>query len=294
MNISTHCEYSPRYNNGILMVESMDNQGGRNNAPARVYAVGCAGTDPDANVVTVFPEDLPGLPPIRPAEFQIDLVHGTAPVARAPYRLVPSEMKELAEQLKELSDKGFIRPSSSTWGAPVLTVQFLGNLIDSQGLHVDPATIEAVKNWASPTTPTEIRQFVGLTGYYRRFIKDFFKIAKSLTILTQKDKKFVSPVCWAEVGDIQLTGPEIIHETTEKIVQIRQRLQAVRDRQRSYANIRSQNDHSHQFKVNVIFPVDFKFDFLPPMGTKRIDKVDRGWFLGCDLHLDFRGGGEEE
>nr|GFB80489.1 reverse transcriptase domain-containing protein [Tanacetum cinerariifolium] len=120
------------------------NRGGRNNAPARVYAVGRAGTDRDANVVTdlmpvelgsfaaiigmdwlakyqavirledvpivrdfpeVFPEDLSGLPPIRPVDFQIDLVHGTAPVARAPYRLAPSEMKELAEQLKELSDK---------------------------------------------------------------------------------------------------------------------------------------------------------------------------------------------
>nr|GFB30053.1 putative reverse transcriptase domain-containing protein [Tanacetum cinerariifolium] len=61
----------------------------------------------------VFPEDLPGLPPIRPVEFQIDIVPGVAPVARAPYQLAPSEMKELVEQLKELSDKGFIRPSSS-------------------------------------------------------------------------------------------------------------------------------------------------------------------------------------
>nr|GFC15284.1 putative reverse transcriptase domain-containing protein [Tanacetum cinerariifolium] len=59
----------------------------------------------------VFPKDLPGLPPIRPIEFQIDLVPGAAPVARAPYRLAPSEMKELAEQLKELSNKGFIRPN---------------------------------------------------------------------------------------------------------------------------------------------------------------------------------------
>nr|GFA04579.1 reverse transcriptase domain-containing protein [Tanacetum cinerariifolium] len=73
------------------------NQGGRNNALARVYAVGHAGTDPDANVMTV---------------------PGAAPVARAPYRLAPSKMKELAEQLKELSNKGFIRPSSSPWGAP--------------------------------------------------------------------------------------------------------------------------------------------------------------------------------
>ncbi|GJT51548.1 putative reverse transcriptase domain-containing protein [Tanacetum coccineum] len=62
------------------------------------------------------------------------------------------------------------------------------------GLHVDPAKIEAVKNWTSPTTPTEIRQFLGLAGYYRRFIKDFSKIAKSLTELTQKNKKYI----WGE------------------------------------------------------------------------------------------------
>nr|GFB43207.1 putative reverse transcriptase domain-containing protein [Tanacetum cinerariifolium] len=74
------------------------------------------------------------------------------------------------------------------------TVQFLGHLINDQGLHVDPTKIEAIKNWASPTTPTEICQFLGLAGYYHRFIKYFSKIAKSLTILTQKDKKFV----WGE------------------------------------------------------------------------------------------------
>nr|GFC59728.1 DNA/RNA polymerases superfamily protein [Tanacetum cinerariifolium]GFC65793.1 DNA/RNA polymerases superfamily protein [Tanacetum cinerariifolium] len=72
------------------------------------------------NFLEVFPKELPGLPPTRPVEFQIDLVSGAAPVARAPYQLVPFEMKELAEQLKELSDKGFIRPSSSPWGAPVM------------------------------------------------------------------------------------------------------------------------------------------------------------------------------
>ncbi|GKA72674.1 putative reverse transcriptase domain-containing protein [Tanacetum coccineum] len=272
----------------------------------------------------VFPEDLPGLPPVRQVEFQIDLIPGAAPVARTPYRLAPSEMQELSNQLQELTDRGFIRPSTSPWGAPVLfvkkkdgsfrmcidyrelnkltiknryplpriddlfdqlqgssvyskidlrsgyhqlrvreedipktafrtryghyefqvmpfgltnapavfmdlmnrvckpyldkfvivfiddiliysrneeehanhlriilellrkeklyakfskcdfwihIVQFLGHLIDSQGLHVDPAKIEAVKNWTSPTTPTEVRQFLGLAGYYRRFIE---------------------------------------------------------------------------------------------------------------------------
>nr|GEU74606.1 reverse transcriptase domain-containing protein [Tanacetum cinerariifolium] len=62
----------------------------------------------------------------------------------------------------------------------------------SQGLHVDIAKIEAVKNWASPTTPIEIHQFLGLADYYQRFIKDFLKIAKSLTELTQKNKKYIS------------------------------------------------------------------------------------------------------
>nr|GEY04907.1 putative reverse transcriptase domain-containing protein [Tanacetum cinerariifolium] len=71
----------------------------------------------------VFPKDLQGLPPVRPVEFQIDLIPGAAPVARALNRLAPSEMKELSEQLQELSDKGFIRYSSSPWGAPVLFVK---------------------------------------------------------------------------------------------------------------------------------------------------------------------------
>nr|GFB66422.1 DNA/RNA polymerases superfamily protein [Tanacetum cinerariifolium] len=147
------------------------------------------------NFSEVFPEDLPGLPPTRPVEFQIDLVPGAAPVARAPYRLAPSGMKELAKQLKELSDKGFIRPSSSPWGAPVMpfgltnapavfmnlmnrvcklylekfVIVFIDDILiystdekeheehlkailellkkeEFQGIHVDPAKIESVKD----------------------------------------------------------------------------------------------------------------------------------------------------
>nr|GEY97571.1 putative reverse transcriptase domain-containing protein [Tanacetum cinerariifolium] len=211
--------------------------------------------------------DFPGLPSARPVEFQIDLIPEAAPVARALYRLVPSEMKELSEQLQELSDKGFIRPSSSPWGAPVLFVkkkdgsfrmcidyrelnkltdgsfrmcidyrelnkltvknryplpriddlfdQLQGSSVYSKidlrsgyhqlrvreqdvlktafrtrGIHVDPAKIESIKDWASPKTPTEIRQFLGLAGYYRRFIEGFLKIIKSMTKLTQKGINF--------------------------------------------------------------------------------------------------------
>ncbi|GJT42424.1 hypothetical protein Tco_0951139 [Tanacetum coccineum] len=135
-------------------------------------------------------------PQPRQVEYQIDLVPGAAPVARAPYRLAPSEMKELSEQLKELSDKGFIRPSSSPWGALnkqeheehlkiilellkkeelyakfskcefwIPKVQFLGHVIEIKVIQVDPAKIESVKNWASPKTTYEIRQVFSHTGY---------------------------------------------------------------------------------------------------------------------------------
>ncbi|GJZ03539.1 putative reverse transcriptase domain-containing protein [Tanacetum coccineum] len=69
-------------------------------------------------------------------------------------------------------------------------VHFLGHVVNSEGIHVDPSKIEAVKNWKPPKTPTKIRLFLGLAGYYRRFIANFSKIAKPLTMLTQKNKKF--------------------------------------------------------------------------------------------------------
>ncbi|GKA04007.1 putative reverse transcriptase domain-containing protein [Tanacetum coccineum] len=230
-----------------------------------------------------------------------------APVACEPYRLASSEIRELLVQLQELLEKGFIHPSSSSWGAPVLfvkkkdgsfrmcidyhelnkltvknryplpriddlfdqlqgssmyieidlrsgyhqlcikekdipittfrtryghfefqvmsfgltnapamfmdlmnrllkkerlyakflkcdfwldSVQFLGHVIDHSGVHVDPAKIEAIKNWAAQTTPIKVRQFLGLASYYRRFIEGFSLISKPLTKLTQKDKKY--------------------------------------------------------------------------------------------------------
>ncbi|GJT97331.1 putative nucleotidyltransferase, ribonuclease H [Tanacetum coccineum] len=293
----------------------------------------------------VFPDDLSGLPPQRQVEFRIDLVLGATPIAKSPYRLAPSEMQELSGQLQELQDKGFIRPSHSPWGAPVLFVKkkdgslrmcidyrelnkltvknryplpriddlfdqlqgsrffskidlrsgyhqlrvheddipkmafrtryghfeftvmpfgltdapvvfmdlmnrvckpylykfvivliddiliysrtkedhevylglvlellrkekalcrssqvwnfflpevhFLFIVVNQNGITCRPSKIEAVKNWKTPTTPSEIRSFLGLAGYYRRFIANFSKIAKPLTSLTQKNQKYV-------------------------------------------------------------------------------------------------------
>nr|GEU33621.1 putative reverse transcriptase domain-containing protein [Tanacetum cinerariifolium] len=89
------------------------------------------------NFPKVFLEEFPRLPPPTQVEFQIDLVPEAAPIARAPYRLAPSEMRELLVQLQELLEKGFIRPSPSL------------------GVHVDPAKMKAIKNWDALTTPTE-------------------------------------------------------------------------------------------------------------------------------------------
>ncbi|GJS69081.1 putative reverse transcriptase domain-containing protein [Tanacetum coccineum] len=95
-------------------------------------------------------------------------------------------LKAILELLKK--EKLYAKFSKCEFWIP--KVQFLGHVIDSRGIHVDPAKIESIKDWASPKTPTEIRQFLGLAGYYRRFIEGFSKIAKSMTKLTQKGVKF--------------------------------------------------------------------------------------------------------
>ncbi|WVZ84373.1 hypothetical protein U9M48_031411 [Paspalum notatum var. saurae] len=306
----------------------------------------------------VFPEELPGLPPDRNVEFAIELVLGTAPVSKRPYRMALDELKELKTQLQEQLDKGFIRPSSSPWGCPALFVEkkdqggkrlcvdyrplnavtvknkyplphidilfdqlggatvfskidlrsgyhqikvreedipkiafstryglyeylvmsfgltnapaffmylmnsvfmneldkfvvvfiddilvysknekeheehlrivlsrlrehklyakfskcafwlkevaFLGHILSAKGVAVDPSKVEDVLNWKQPQTVTEIRSFLGLAGYYRRFIKDFSKIAKPMTALTQKNAKFAwSPKCEEAFGTLK-------------------------------------------------------------------------------------------
>ncbi|GKA85193.1 putative reverse transcriptase domain-containing protein [Tanacetum coccineum] len=122
----------------------------------------------------VFPKDLPGIPSTRQVEIQIDLILGATPIARAPYRLTPSEMKEFKQEHEE----------------HLKLILELLKKEQCQGIHMDPTKIESIKYWASPKTATEIHQFLGLAGYYRRFIKGFSKITKSMTKLTQKKVKF--------------------------------------------------------------------------------------------------------
>nr|GEY65113.1 putative reverse transcriptase domain-containing protein [Tanacetum cinerariifolium] len=101
--------------------------------------------------------------------------------------------KEHEEHLKailELLKKEELYAKFSKCEFWIPKVQFLGHVIDSQGIHVDPAKIESVKDWAYPKSPTEIHQFLGLDGYYRRFIEGFSKMAKPMTKLTQKKVKF--------------------------------------------------------------------------------------------------------
>ncbi|GKA22844.1 putative reverse transcriptase domain-containing protein [Tanacetum coccineum] len=101
--------------------------------------------------------------------------------------------KEHEEHLKlilELLKKEELYAKFSKCEFWIPKVQFLGHVIDSEGIHVDPAKIESIKDWTSPKSPTEIRQFLGLAGYYRRFIEGFSKIAKPMTKLTQKKVKF--------------------------------------------------------------------------------------------------------
>ncbi|GKA68478.1 putative reverse transcriptase domain-containing protein [Tanacetum coccineum] len=106
------------------------------------------------------------------------------------YSKSKDEHKEHLKTILELLKKEKLYAKFSKCDFWLESVQFLGHVIDSKGVHVDPAKIEAIKNWATPTTPTEVRQFLGLAGYYRRFIEGFSLISKPLTKLTQKNKKY--------------------------------------------------------------------------------------------------------
>ncbi|XP_074293257.1 uncharacterized protein LOC141620231 [Silene latifolia] len=136
-----------------------------------------------------FPEEIPGLPPKRDVDFYIELKPGTGPISKAPYRMGPKELEELKKQLEELLEKGYVRPSVSPWGAPVLFVKKKDGM-SKEGVSVNPCKIEAVSKWEKPKNVADVRSFLGLAGYYRRFVKDFSKLAKPLTPLMRKENRF--------------------------------------------------------------------------------------------------------
>nr|GEZ12060.1 putative reverse transcriptase domain-containing protein [Tanacetum cinerariifolium] len=116
----------------------------------------------------VVPKDLPGLPPMRQVEFQIDLVPGATLVVRPPYRLAPSEINKVEhlrhlKQTLELLKKEELYAKFSKYDFWLSKVQFLGHVIDNKGIHVNPTKNESIKDWESPKTLKEIRQFLGLT-----------------------------------------------------------------------------------------------------------------------------------
>ncbi|XP_022042339.1 uncharacterized protein LOC110945009 [Helianthus annuus] len=137
----------------------------------------------------VFPEDLPGLLPEREVEFKIDLSQGAKPVAKAPYREAEhaSHLRDVLETLRK--EKLYAKfPKCAFW---LREVQFMGHVIDADGVHVDPSKVDAVMNWVPPKNPSEIKSFMDLAGYYRRFIQDFSKIASPMTKLTKKSENFI-------------------------------------------------------------------------------------------------------
>nr|CAD39388.2 OSJNBb0016B03.9 [Oryza sativa Japonica Group] len=321
----------------------------------------------------VFPEELPGMLPKREIEFRIDLAPGTTPLYKRPYRMAANELAEVKKQLEELKEKGYIRPSTSPWGAPVIFVEkkdktkrmcvdyralnevtiknkyplpriddlfdqlkgatvfskidlrsgyhqlrireedipktafttryglyeftvmsfgltnapaffmnlmnkvfmeyldkfvvvfiddiliysqseedhqqhlrlvlgklrehqlyaklskcefwlsevkFLGHVISAKGVAVDPETVTAVTDWKQPKTVTQIRSFLGLAGYYRRFIENFSKIARPMTQLLMKEEKFVwSPQCekaFKTLKEKLVSSPVLILPDTRK------------------------------------------------------------------------------
>ncbi|XP_073129178.1 uncharacterized mitochondrial protein AtMg00860-like [Henckelia pumila] len=121
----------------------------------------------------VFSDEIPSFPPVQEVEFGIELFLGTSPISRAPYRMAPQLYAKLSK--------------CEFW---IDRVVFLGHVISSKGVSVDPSKIEAVLNKSRPTKVAEIRSFLGLAGYYHHFIANFLQLARTLTQLTWKGVSF--------------------------------------------------------------------------------------------------------
>nr|AAX96686.1 retrotransposon protein, putative, Ty3-gypsy sub-class [Oryza sativa Japonica Group]ABA92529.1 retrotransposon protein, putative, Ty3-gypsy subclass [Oryza sativa Japonica Group] len=233
----------------------------------------------------VFPDDLTTMPPKRDIEFRIDLVPGTAPIHKRPYRMGANELAEVKKQkdktkrmcvdyraLNEVTIKnkyplpriddlfdqlkgatafskidlrssyhqlrireedipktafitryGLFECTVMSFGhtnAPAffmnLMNKFLGHIVNAQGVAVDPANVESVTKWTPPRTVIQVRSFLGLAGYYRRFIENFSKIAKPMTQLLKKEEKFI----WSAECNRLVSAPVLILPDQTKDFQV--------------------------------------------------------------------------
>jgi hypothetical protein len=130
----------------------------------------------------VFPEEVSGLPPRRDIDFSIELVPGAVSLYREPSRMITLELVKLKLQLKEILEKGYFFQKQ---------LHYLGHVISEEGVAVDPENIKSIMDWPTTKYVVDIRSFMGLAGYYRRFIKGFSKIGYPITSLQEKGVKFI-------------------------------------------------------------------------------------------------------
>ncbi|XP_070057880.1 uncharacterized protein [Nicotiana tomentosiformis] len=163
----------------------------------------------------VFPVDLSGMPPDRDIDFGIDLLPGTHPISIPSYRMAPTELKELKEQLQELLDKGFIRPSVSPWGAPVL---FVKRKDGPMRMCIDYHQLNKVIVKNSYQSSIQMASYEALYG-----------------------RRCRSSMGWFEPGEASLLSTDLVQDDLEKVKLIQDRLRTTQYRQKRYADRKVHN-----------------------------------------------------
>ncbi|GJW34145.1 putative reverse transcriptase domain-containing protein [Tanacetum coccineum] len=323
----------------------------------------------------VFPDELPGIPPIRDVEFNIELIPGAEPISKAPYRMAPIELKELKDQLQELLERGFIPPCVSAMGlhrfvcqeegtvardyvsiyrevidldwlhqlrvkeqdisktafrtryghyeflvmpfgltnAPAVFMDLMNRvfhefldkfvivfiddilvfskwhfwvqLVSAEGITMDPAKVEAITKWPRPTSVTEVRSFLGLAGYYRRFVEGFSRLALPLTKLMRKggfqiysdaSKKGLGCVLYAGIG------------TSGMIAGIKVEEEIIRDLERLDIElcVRGQNEDPTLREALMTEAHSSPFSFIQEFGTEDVPRSQASLFGGVRFCLD--------